>query len=86
MRNLVESIGAFMLSEESGVGSQGCSEAQRKQLAVASRSYECKKCSFLNKNGDKSKGIKMSEIEALYMVDSNDWSKIKAAPANNFFS
>lgn len=27
----------------------------------------------------------MQEIEALYMVNSKDWSKTNAAPANNFF-
>lgn len=75
-----------MLTEDNGVGFQGFSEAQRKQLAIASRTYECKKCSFLIKSGDKSRAIQMQEIEALYMVDSKDWSKTKAAPANNFFS
>ena len=75
-----------MLTEDNGVGFQGASEADRKKYALASRLYECKKCGFLRKTGDKTKGIQMQEIEALYMVSTKDWSKVTAAPANNFFS
>lgn len=57
VRNLVESIGAFMLAEDNHVGYINSSVSRRRELAQSSKVYECKECGFLRKEGDKTKPI-----------------------------
>jgi ubiquitin-conjugating enzyme E2 J1 len=51
---IIEAVGAFFLVEESGIGYTNPGSGKRKELALASKAFQCDKC-----------GQKMNEVEAL---------------------
>lgn len=80
VRNLVEAIGAFMLSEGNGIGKISATEKQRKKLAQESRNWTCKKCKHLKKQKNDEDFIVMTEIEKEYMINEDHW-KVATAPS-----